>query len=358
MFWRGKKVLITGHTGFKGSWLTLWLRVLGADVCGFALPPNSVPNLFELAGVAVDMHSVIGDVADLEALVAIYDEFQPEVVFHMAAQSLVRPSYADPLGTYRTNIMGTANVLEAIRQSTTVRVGVMVTSDKCYANAGHTRGYVETDPMGGRDPYSSSKGCAELVTAAYRNSYFLSSVDSEPTVAIATARAGNVIGGGDWSVDRLVPDLARAFLREQQAQIRNPESVRPWQHVLEPLKGYMLLAEQLWKEPKTFSGGWNFGPKPRDACSVGHLASEFAKAWGNQASWISNPEKTLSEAAILVLDSTKSEQQLAWQQRLNVETAVGWAAQWYKAVSEGGDARALSLEQISTYEKMANGLQR
>ena len=276
-FWRGKRVLITGHTGFKGSWLSLWLQAFGAKVAGLSLAPTAKPNLFEVANVAGEAESRFADIRDLAGLAAAIERLNPEIVFHLAAQSLVRASYADPVETYTTNVIGTMNVLEAIRRNGKVRACIIVTSDKCYENREWHWPYREIDPMGGHDPYSSSKACAELVTAAYRASYF------DPTgaaCAIASVRAGNVIGGGDWSTDRLLPDLIRAIDRGERLVLRNPNSVRPWQHVLDPLSGYLMLAERLWDDGAKYAGAWNFGPSPTDVRSVLWIVERFVAAWG------------------------------------------------------------------------------
>jgi len=281
VFWKSKKVLITGHTGFKGSWLALWLQNLGANVTGYSLQPPTNPNLFEIAHVADKMNSIIGDVRDLKHLISCFAENRPEIIIHMAAQSLVRTSYDDPVETYSTNVMGTVNVLEAVRHTDSVKVIIIVTSDKCYENKEWLWGYRENEPMGGHDPYSNSKGCAELVTSAYRNSYF----HVKSSVAVASTRAGNVIGGGDWAQDRLIPDIVNAFMEKRPVMIRNPNAIRPWQHVLEPLHGYLMLAERLWDKGHTFAEGWNFGPNEQDAKPVSYVVERLAQLWGKDASW-------------------------------------------------------------------------
>ena len=271
-FWKGKRILLTGHTGFKGSWLSLWLQSMGAPVVGYALAPPTNPSLFEVAEVGRGMTSVIGDIRDLEHLCAVFAEHKPEIVIHMAAQPLVRYSYIEPVETYSTNVMGTVNLLEAVRGTDSVKAVVNVTSDKCYENREWVWNYRENEAMGGYDPYSNSKGCAELVTAAYRNSYFHSEKYKEHGVALASGRAGNVIGGGDWAGDRLIPDIMRAITQNLAVNIRNPHAIRPWQHVLEPLSGYLMLAQKLYEEGAAYAEGWNFGPSDEDAqaCAMDH----------------------------------------------------------------------------------------
>jgi CDP-glucose 4,6-dehydratase len=329
-FWRDKKVLVTGHTGFKGSWLCLWLQRLGANVVGYALDPPSTPNLFDVARVGDGMMSVRGDVRDLEFLSNIMTDQKPEIVFHLAAQSLVRRSYDDPVETYSTNVMGTVNVLEAVRRVLTVRVVIIVTSDKCYENQEWIWGYRENDPMGGHDPYSSSKGCVELVTAAYMKSFF--SIDrfgSEHHVALASVRAGNVIGGGDWGTDRLVPDCLRALSVDEEIILRNPNAIRPWQHVLDPLGGYMLLAERLWGDGSRFAGAWNFGPSDNDLWTVEDVVREIIRLWGG-GTYRSESEAHPHEAHQLRLDCGKARIQLGWSSRFNIQEALSWSAEWYK----------------------------
>jgi CDP-glucose 4,6-dehydratase len=347
-FWSGKRVLVTGHTGFKGSWLVLWLHALGAKVAGYALEPPTQPSLWQALALK-ETRSEIADIRDLERLSRTFAEFRPEIVFHLAAQSLVRPSYDDPVGTYTTNVLGTAHVLEATRRAGRVRVLVNVTSDKCYENREWERGYRESDAMGGHDPYSSSKGCAELVTSAYRNSFFPPDRYSEHGLALASARAGNVIGGGDWARDRLLPDLMRAARDGRPAQIRNPNSIRPWQHVLDPLHGYVMLAERLWTEHELASG-WNFGPAEEDAVPVGKLADMATARWGKDAGWIADAGPHPHEARYLKLDCSKARAQLGWRPRLGLASALDWTVEWYRAHADGRDMRTLSLEQIRRFE--------
>lgn len=349
-FWVGKRVLVTGHTGFKGSWLALWLRVLGAEVSGYALEPPTDPSLWRQLGLHGEIVSHVADIRDFPTLVRVCKQARPDIVFHLAAQSLVRPSYDDPVGTYAINVMGTVHLLEAVRQTPGARVVVNITSDKCYENREWARGYREDDPMGGRDPYSSSKGCAELVTAAYRSSFFGKASNG---TAIATARAGNVIGGGDWAMDRLVPDFVRATRQGSPVRIRNPQATRPWQHVLEPLYGYLSLAERLWEEGTVYAGGWNFGPADEGAVPVETVISTLVSLWGAPARWAGDPGPHPHEAHFLKLDSSKSRNLLHWKPCLDLSTALAWTVEWYKGMSGNGSARALCLKQIESYEELA-----
>lgn len=348
-FWEGKRVFLTGHTGFKGSWLALWLVHWGAHVHGFSLDAPSTPNLHALAHVAEGMESVHGDIRDYGALYAAMEAARPEIVFHMAAQSLVRPSYSDPVGTYATNVMGTVHVLEAVRHLGGIRAVVNVTSDKCYENRECVWGYRENEAFGGYDPYSSSKGAAELVTAAYRSSYFGAKGASDQGVALASVRAGNVVGGGDFARDRLVPDILRAFIDGRPAVLRNPKAVRPWQHVLEPLGGYLTLAERLWEEGEAFAEGWNFGPADEDARPVEWLAERLSAKWGDGASWQIDSGQHPHEANYLKLDCSKARARLGWHGRWNLEQALDKIVAWYRAYERGDDVRSVVLEQIEDY---------
>jgi CDP-glucose 4,6-dehydratase len=348
-FWRGKRVFLTGHTGFKGSWLSLWLQTLGATVAGYALDPPSNPNLFEAAKVASQMESSHGDICDLPAMRSVIASFKPEVVLHLAAQSLVRPSYQDPLLTYKTNVIGSANLLECVRECASVRSVVVVTSDKCYENRESSRPYRETDTLGGYDPYSSSKACTELVVAAYRNSFFPLERYSEHRVAIATARAGNVIGGGDWAQDRLVPDIIRGFSAGRSVPLRNPHATRPWQHVLEPLRGYLSLAERLFQDGAKFSGPWNFGPPYSDAKPVEWIIKRLAEQWGAEARWEVDAGPHPHEASMLQLDWSKAAKELGWRPVLNLAEALDTTLSWYREFFAGKDARKMCLEQINAY---------
>jgi CDP-glucose 4,6-dehydratase len=352
--WKGRRVFVTGHTGFKGGWLALWLARLGAEVRGYGLEPSSEPNLFTVAGVGNFVVDVRGDIRDIGRLQATLSEFAPDVVFHLAAQPLVLSSYADPLGTFATNVLGTANVLEAVRHTESVRAVVCVTTDKCYENREWLWPYRETDRLGGYDPYSSSKACAELVTAAYRNSFFGRNAAGDGSVAVATARAGNVIGGGDWSEHRLVPDLIRGFEAGIPVRIRRPNSTRPWQHVLEPLHGYLRLAERLLSGDAAFRSAFNFGPGDEDCWTVERIVMKMAGLWGDGAKWICEPDSGAHEAAYLRLDSSKARAQLQWHPRLDLAGALEKTLAWYKARFRGEDMGSFTLRQIEEYERLGN----
>ena len=351
--WNGRRVFLTGHTGFKGGWLALWLAAKGARVRGFALPPPSEPNLFTLASVGDVLDDDRGDIRDYSRLEASLTEFHPEVVFHLAAQPLVRQSYSDPLGTYSTNVMGTVNLLEAVRKAAGVRAVVCVTTDKCYENRETGQSYREGDPLGGHDPYSSSKACAEIVVAAYRDSYFPISRIGDHRVAIATARAGNVIGGGDWSQDRLIPDLIRGFGSGKRVTIRNPKSIRPWQHVVEPLHGYIMLAEQLMAGRAEAASAFNFGPRAEEEWQVERIAAKFAAMWGHGASWASDSTQSVHEAHILRLNSAKAHDILGWRCRMNTETAFEWTVTWYRQWLQGEEMARETNAQIAAYDRLA-----
>ena len=354
-FWLGRRVFLTGHTGFKGSWLSLWLEQLGAETTGYALAPHTTPNLFTAANVAEGMTSVIGNLSDFTHLKQSLISHRPEIVLHLAAQSLVRTSYQNPIGTYETNVLGTARLLEAVRSCDSVRAVVIITTDKCYENREWIWPYRENDALGGHDPYSNSKACAELVTAAYRNSFFPIEHYSEHRVAIASARAGNVIGGGDWSADRLIADIVRAFGAGETLRIRNPAATRPWQHVLEPLRGYLSLAENLYRHGTKYSGAWNFGPHYNDARSVGwiveHLSSRWASAGCSAPRWELDPGPHPHEAQMLKLDWTKAAIDLGWQPVLSLTEALDWTLDWYQGVQAGTDARRKCLSQIEMYRQ-------
>lgn len=349
-FWQGRRVFLTGHTGFKGSWLALWLRQLGAQVTGYALAPSTTPSLHELAGGGQADNSIIADIRDRERLARAVADCRPEVVFHLAAQPLVRRSYEDPVETYSTNVMGTVHLLEAVRAAGGVKAVVVVTSDKAYENREWPWGYRESDPMGGYDPYSSSKGCTELVAASWRASFFNPADHAAHGVALATARAGNVIGGGDWSPDRLVPDLLAAFAQGKPAQIRNPHAMRPWQHVLEPLQGYLMLAQRLAQEGPPWAQAWNFGPEDADTRPVSWIADQLARHWGGQAGWVTDDRQHPHEANWLKLDCSKARQQLAWAPRWNLHRALEAIADWQRAWQAGDNMRDVSLRQIAQYE--------
>ena len=349
-FWRGKRVFLTGHTGFKGSWLSLWLQSRGANVVGYALAPPSKPSLFDVAQVAQGMVSLHGDIRDLEQMQKTMAQHQPEIVIHMAAQSLVRYSYQNPVETYATNVMGTVNVLEAVRQTSSVKAVVVITSDKCYENREWIWGYRENEAMGGYDPYSNSKGCAELVTAAYRQSFFNKAGHK---VAVASARAGNVIGGGDWAADRLIPDMVRAVTEGRPVQIRNPHAIRPWQHVLEPLSGYLKLAQKLYEEGADYAEGWNFGPGDDDAKPVQWIVERYTQLWGEGASWTLDQAEHPHEAHYLKLDCSKARMRLDWQPRWSLAQALENITLWHKAHLQEKNMREFSLQQIAAYQEQA-----
>jgi CDP-glucose 4,6-dehydratase len=350
--WQGRRVFLTGHTGFKGGWLALWLAGRGAQVRGYALDPATEPSLFHAASIASLVEDIRGDIRDYSKLAASLIEFAPDVVFHLAAQPLVRRSYADPLGTYATNVMGTVHVLEAVRNAPSVRAVVCVTTDKCYENKEWVWPYRETDPLGGYDPYSSSKACAEIVSAAYRSSFFPVDRLHEHHVAVATARAGNVIGGGDWSEDRLIPDLIRGFQAGQPVRIRRPKALRPWQHVLEPLHGYMMLAERLLAQQEQFASAFNFGPGDDEVWTVEKIADRMAVLWGNEAGWVSDPEPGAHEAGVLRLDVSKARAELGWEPRLSIESALKWTIDWIRACEKGAPMQRETQAQITAYEDL------
>ena len=351
-FWASKRVLVTGHTGFKGSWLSLWLQSLGAEVAGFALPPPTSPSLFVEARVETGMAHILGDVRDLEKLQAVISGFKPEIIFHLAAQPLVRHSYTDPVETYSTNIMGTVNLLESVRHCRGVRAVVNVTSDKCYSNKEWERGYVESDAMGGYDPYSSSKGCAELVSAAYTASFFNRTDYQRHGVAVASARAGTVMGGGDWAKDRLIPDIIQSFASAKALNIRNPKAIRPWQHVLEPLRGYIRLAEQLHQQGPEYAEAWNFGPADADTQTVQWIVETMANLWREPVSWGVDNSDQPHEAQLLKLDVSKAARRLQWHPAMDLDTALQYTIQWYEDWINGADMHAATLGQIKSYQRL------
>lgn len=353
-YWKSRRVFLTGHTGFKGSWLSLWLEALGASVTGYALSPPTQPSLFEQAGVAKSLRSVFGDIRDFDGLKKAIDDCRPEVVIHMAAQTVVRRGYEDPIETYSTNVMGTVNLFEALRQLKHPCAVVNVTSDKCYHNREWVWAYREDDVMGGHDPYSNSKGCAELVTSAYRDSFFPPGTHESHGVALASARAGNVIGGGDWTANQLIPDLMRAFLAKQACLIRNPSATRPWQFVLEPLRGYLILAERLLEDPKDFASGWNFGPADEDAKPVSCIADKLVHAWGTEAKWICDGALHPYEAHSLKLDASKAKSYLNWHPLLPLNSALKWIVAWYRSFQERADLGKLTRAQIKEYEALSS----
>ena len=351
-FWRGRRVFLTGHTGFKGSWLSIWLHKLGADVTGYALDPPTQPSLFEQARVADSVRSIRGDIRDLAHLKSAVAECRPQVILHLAAQSVVRASYEDPIESYSSNVMGTVHLLDVVRQLKQPCAIVNVTSDKCYENREWIWGYRENEPMGGHDPYSNSKGCAELVTSAYRDSFFSPEAIAVHGVALGSARAGNAIGGGDWTRDQLIPDLMRAFLAGKPCLIRNPAAYRPWQFLLEPLRGYLILAERLSEEGAPFASGWNFGPADADIQPVSWIADELVSLWGQEASWALDSGAHPHEAHALKLDATKAARGLDWRPVLPLKQALAWIAEWYQAFRESADLRQLTLKQIEDYERL------
>jgi CDP-glucose 4,6-dehydratase len=347
-FWKDRRVFVTGHTGFKGSWLCLWLHELGAKVSGYALPPPTDPSLFELAGVAELIDNNTGDVRDLGGLEAAMRSAQPEVVIHMAAQSLVRTSYADPVETFSTNVLGTVHVLDAMRRVPSVRAGVIVTSDKCYYNEEWVWGYREDSRLGGHDPYSGSKGAAELVVTAYQNSFFHGERNPE-LAAIGSARAGNVIGGGDWALDRLVPDIMRSLLLNRPTLVRNPQSTRPWQHVLEPLHGYLMLAERLHVEGHQFASGWNFGPPEESERTVGWIIGKLYELWDVDFQWELDKNLGPPESTFLKLDASKARALLGWRPKLDLETSLAWIVEWYRRHQKGENAQTACLDEIRRF---------
>lgn len=343
-FWRGRRVLITGHTGFKGGWLALWLHQMGADVTGFALPEED-PSFFAQTRLGELITDVAGDIRDAAGFEAAIAAARPELIFHLAAQPLVRASYDDPVGTYATNVMGTVHLLDACRRIDSVRAIVCVTSDKCYENREWVWPYRETDPMGGHDPYSSSKGAAEIAIASFRRSYFADGP------LVASARAGNVIGGGDWAEDRLVPDIVRALLADERPQIRNPHAIRPWQHVLDALSGYLAVGQRLLDGERMSADAWNFGPVDGDTQPVAWVADQMNLLWGADG-WDSPDTPQSHEATILKLDCAKARSLLGWTPRLSLARALELVVEWHKAVADGGDARAISLRQLADYEEL------
>jgi CDP-glucose 4,6-dehydratase len=359
-FWHGRRVFLTGHTGFKGGWMALCLSWLGATVRGYALDPPTNPNLFNAAGVGSLLDDVRGDILDATSLDRAMQEFAPEVIFHMAAQPLVRFSYEDPIGTYETNVIGTARVLDAVRRTPSVRAVVSITTDKCYENREWIWPYRENDPLGGYDPYSASKACAEIVSASFRQSFFPVPQLRQPgghQVAVATARAGNVIGGGDWSADRLIPDLIRGFLSGSTVRIRQPRAIRPWQHVLEPIHGYLTLAERLLctgPEAAQYATAYNFGPTEDDARSVAWIANHMTRFWGNDASWVLDEDpNALHEATYLKLDTSRARHDLRWTPRLRLETALEWLVAWYRQWQSSPDSICdVTLSQITQYHTL------
>lgn len=344
-FWRGKRVLLTGHTGFKGSWLSIWLQSLGCELHGVALRPATEVNMFDLLAVGAGMNSIIADIQDASTIRRVVEDVQPEIVFHMAAQPLVRASYSDPVHTFRTNVLGTVNVLEALRLAADTRVFVNVTTDKCYENREWVWGYKEGDHLGGHDPYSSSKACSELVTASYRRSFF----SSENAMAVATARAGNVIGGGDWSKDRLIPDILEAFRQNEVVTIRNPAATRPWQHVLEPLSGYLILAQKLFEGDQVARDAWNFGPSDEGIKPVSYLVESLANGWPGGGEWKIDDSEQPHEANLLKLDISKVKALLGWCPTWTLDRTIESILAWNACYQRGGNLRDETMRQIEVF---------
>jgi len=347
-FWKNKKVLLTGHTGFKGSWLSIWLEKIGANVTGFSDRIPTRPSLFEILNLEDKINSITGDIRDYNQIEKVIEQNKPEIIIHLAAQSLVQDSYKNPIETYSTNVMGTINVLEATRKFSETKVLINVTSDKCYKNLETHQAFKEEDPMGGFDPYSSSKGCAELVTASYRNSFFQNNENTE----IATVRAGNVIGGGDWGKYRLIPDIFKAIEQNKIIKIRNPDSIRPWQHVLDPLNGYLMLAEKMWNLKKEFSEGWNFGSDKNIAKSVRWVVSQFSELWNEKISWEIDNDKLNHEAKNLFLDCNKAKNRLKWIPKLGMDLTLKWTIEWYQNYLEKKDMEDFTKSQIDRFESL------
>lgn len=355
-FWRGRRVFVTGHTGFKGSWLCLWLQELGAQVTGYALPPGTQPNMFELCNVADGMNSVAGDVRDLPHLQRTMKEAEPEVVFHMAAQPLVRASYEAPVDTFHINVMGSVHLLEAVRNTKGIKSLVVVTSDKCYENREWFWSYREKSTLGGDDPYSSSKACVELVFSSYQKSFFHPERYPEHGMALATVRAGNVVGGGDWATDRLVPDILRSLMANTPVEIRSPHAIRPWQHVLEPLHGYISLAEYLYNDGLPFCGSWNFGPYETSEKTVSWVVNHLYNCWGTHMKWHHDTRRQPHENIYLKLDSSKSRTLLGWFPKLDLETTLEWIVNWTRKFEEKADMRAVTARQIGRFAQLVKGV--
>lgn len=361
-FWKNKNILITGHTGFKGSWLSIWLKTLGANITGYSLPPPTNPSLFELAKVFENMNSIEGDVRNLDDVMAAFKKNSPEILIHMAAQPLVVKSYEDPYNTYTTNMLGTLNILEAVRHSESIKTVIIVTSDKCYQNKEWIWGYREHDNLGGIDPYSNSKACAELIASAYRSSFFQKSDPSSKNISVATVRAGNVVGGGDWAEYRLIPDIMSSIITDNLITIRNPESIRPWQFVLEPLDGYLTLAEQLYSNQNNYAdsngneyaASWNFGPNESDAQTVGWIVKKLRALWGSEVNWKVLPKSHPYESKYLKLDCSKALQKLQWKPKLNLNTTLEWVIEWYRGYCNNINLKELTEKQIKKYQNLNN----
>jgi len=352
-FWNNKKVLLTGHTGFKGSWLSLWLQKLDVNLIGFSKSIPTRPSLFELADVENKMISIMGNICDYNKLEQVIEEHKPEIIIHMAAQSILRESYKNPIETYATNVMGTVNLLEIIRKSNNVQVILNVTSDKCYEPNDKSKGFQETDRLGGHDPYSNSKACAELVTSSFRNSFFASSENEKNGIALASCRAGNVIGGGDWGTDRLIPDIMRAALNDEVIKIRYPNAIRPWQYVLDPLNGYLTLAEKLWASGSEYSEGWNFGPLTNDEKSVKWITEKLIEKWDSNIKWKIDNDIGLHEASYLKLNCSKATMRLDWKPKMNLDQGINWTTEWYKQYQQKNDMRKFTEKQIDDFQLLS-----
>ena len=348
-FWKNKKVLLTGHTGFKGSWLSLWLQKLGVELVGFSKSIPTQPSLFELADVGKNMTSIMEDITNIERITNVIKQHNPEIIIHMAAQSLVHKSYDQPLETFSTNIMGTVNLFEAIRNTSKKCVVINVTSDKCYENQELSRGYKENDPMGGYDPYSSSKGCTELITSSFRNSFFKNSENKDSDISIASVRAGNVIGGGDWADNRIIPDIMRGILNKEIIKIRNPTAIRPWQHVLEPLRGYLELAEKLWNSESEYAESWNFGPDDEDIKPVSWIVKEIIEMWGGNIQVDNNNLNFKHETNFLKLDCSKAKSKLKWSPKIKLEKGLQLTVEWYKQYEQKKELKEFTENQIEEY---------
>ena len=348
-FWKNKKVLLTGHTGFKGSWLSIWLKKLGVELVGFSKDIPTKPSLFEIAKVSEGMTSITGNIEDFTAIQKVLKENKPEIVIHMAAQSLVRKSYEEPINTFATNVMGTVNLLQAVKTTGNTLVLINITSDKCYENKGTEKAFSENSPMGGYDPYSSSKGCAELVTSSFRDSFFNLKEFERHGCSLSSVRSGNVIGGGDWAKDRLIPDIMNSISKRIPTQIRNTRSIRPWQFVLEPLFGYLILAQRMWEEGKEFSEPWNFGPDETDCKSVKWILEKISKEWNDGFSWKEDTKDNPHEAEMLKLDCTKAKKRLGWKTKLDVTETIEWTVNWYKEYFKNSDMKEYTENQIDKF---------
>ena len=352
-FWKGKKVLLTGHTGFKGSWLSLLLQNMNSNVIGFSKDIPTEKSHFEVAKVDDNMESEIGDIRNYHKLQEIFEKFQPEIIIHLAAQSIVHKSYEDPIETFSTNVMGTANLLDISRRTGIPKVVINVTSDKCYRNLENKRAHIESDPFGGFDPYSSSKGCSEIITESFRNSFFDLDNNDPKKIGLASVRAGNVIGGGDWSPFRLVPDIIKSIEKNQEIKIRNPNAVRHWQHVLDPLNGYLMLAEKLWENNSSYSSGWNFGPTSDEGKTVSWIIKKFNELWGNKLVIKNDEQEYKHESDYLMLNSNKARKELGWETKIGTEKSIEWIIDWHKNYLQNENMKEKSLEQIEKFVNMS-----